>query len=206
MTNLFIILLIVSTTVEVGGDIGCIGEDGKQVDMFIIFKLPNITAEPGNQYLYLDSNNMKFKLGGKEVSSVLSPPGRTLNQIYKEYVVKTDYVRNDETGIYSKGSKDLAHIFYNDGVPEMDYDHSFGHTKGELAFNTKSGFWIIQTVPNFPNRTFEGYDYPRTGHKYGQIMLCVTFKAESFNTILSQLKYHKPHIYDGNLRQFRITS
>lgn len=84
-------------------------------------------------------------------------------------------------------------------ILEKDYDHSFGHVKGELAFDESTGFWVIQTVPRFPTPVLDGYAYPRTGFMYGQIMMCVSFSSSAFNDIGLQLRYSKPHVSDSNL-------
>jgi len=188
--SLFIFLVVVIfCAYEVRGDVTCIGEDGKPVDMFIMYKLPRSAAKPGSRFLYLDSNSLKFRSSKHHVSSTTSPIGRTLQQIYKEY--KTNN---------GAGSNKLAHIFYNDAPTNMkQYDRSYGHTKGQLAFDETSGFWVIQNVPKFPTPAAQGYKYPKTGFKYGQMMICVSFKTTSFKEIGMQLSYTKPNIYDSNL-------
>merc|ERR1711962_559501 len=102
--------------------------------------------------------------------------------------------------VYKGEREGLAHVFYNDMPAHAKiYNFTFGHTKGQLAFDKQSGFWIIQSVPRFPTPVSEGYGYPRTGFKFGQMMLCVTFKAKMFKEIGLQLKYIHPHISDSNL-------
>ena len=76
---------------------------------------------------------------------------------------------------------------------------SSGHTKGALAFDEESGFWLISSVPKYPNGAGVGYEYPQTGYIYGQLMICITFKSTSFNDIGLQLLYNNPHVYDSNL-------
>lgn len=178
--------------IKVQSKVTCIGENGDPVDMFIIYKLPRVAAYPGSRYLYLDSNDLNFRPSKHHISSVDSSIGKTLQQIYIEY-------NGNNMGIKS-GSDKIAHIFYNDGVPKAPkYDHAFGHTKGEVGFDKETGFWVIQSVPNFPSRVAEGYIYPRTGFKYGQMMMCISFKSSMFHAIGDQLKLAKPHIYDSNL-------
>jgi len=161
----------------------CLDENGKPVDMFIIYKLPRYAAFPGNHYTYLDSHNMQFRTGSGSINTTSNAAALTLQQVYKQ----------------QEGEK-LAHVFYNDAPPnETGYNFTFGHTKGQLAFDQQSGFWIIQSVPRFPTRVAKGYGYPGTGFKYGQMMMCVSYTASMFKEIGHQLKYTHPQIYDSNL-------
>lgn len=42
---------------------------------------------------------------------------------------------------------------YNDEPPESTYSANCGHTKGVLVADDQSGFWMIHSVPKFPNIT-----------------------------------------------------
>jgi hypothetical protein len=75
----------------------------------------------------------------------------------------------------------------------------FGHTKGDLAFDNTSGFWLIHSVPKFPPFAKDSYDYPETGTRFGQSLICVTFDYSTFNEIGLQLLYNGPPIYDHYL-------
>jgi len=167
----------------------CIDQHGEAVDMFIIYKLPRIASDPGNNYVYLDSKDLTFGQGKDKINETSNPAAKTLEQVYAQY-----------SNRHEGGSDNLAHIFYNDAPPYgRGYNFTFGHTKGQLAFDHETGFWIIQSVPRFPTRVSKGYGYPHSGFKYGQMMMCISFSAESFKDIGLQLKYTKPHIYDSNL-------
>ena len=74
-----------------------------------------------------------------------------------------------------------------------------GHTKGAVAFNEDSGFWLITSVPKYPPRASTGYTYPHTGCMYGQMFMCVTFNSSAMDNISLQLRYNDPNVYDSNL-------
>lgn len=76
---------------------------------------------------------------------------------------------------------------------------SYGHTKGAVAFDMQSGFWLIHSVPRFPAKASTGYQYPSTGLRYGQSMMCVTFDSKLFDPIGRQLVFNHPHIHDNHL-------
>jgi len=166
----------------------CIGDNGEPVDMFVLYKLPRIKTSgiplvrTGYAYAYLDSNNQNFRLSKHSISDSLSSAGRTLNQVYN-----------------NKRKNEQAHVFYNDENPNGATYLTCGHTKGALAFNLDSGFWMINSVPKYPPPANESYQYPHSGSLYGQMFICVTFNSTSFHDIGRQLRYDDPHIHDANL-------
>lgn len=74
-----------------------------------------------------------------------------------------------------------------------------GHTKGGLAFDEESGFWLIHSVPKYLNPVQEGYSYPHSGCKFGQTFICLTFNTSTFDRVGLQLRFNNPHIHDSNL-------
>jgi len=128
----------------------------------------------------MDSDSPEFRLGSTAITDVHSLTGRTLDQVYKNY---------------KQGN--IAYVFYNDQKPKSHRSYSsYGHSKGAFAFDEDSGFWLIHSVPKFPNRVKEGYRYPSSGLSFGQMMICVTFNSNQFENIAQQLIYNHPHIHD----------
>ena len=66
-----------------------------------------------------------------------------------------------------------------------------------MAFDQETGFWMVHSVPHFPDYVKNGYGYPRTGHKYGQMFLCMTLNSSVINDVGLQLRYNNPHVHDG---------
>ncbi|XP_057289927.1 plancitoxin-1-like [Hydractinia symbiolongicarpus] len=202
-TIIFTLLLCLTLTI-VECKLTCLSDDGKPVDMFILYKLPEIhwqevpsLVKEGYGYTYLDSNNKKFRLSDNSIASPKSAAGRTLNQVYQKYTNEKKYHLKDS--VYVDGPTDQAHVFYNDADPQGTEHFSFAHSKGALAFNEESGFWLINSVPKYPPAASEGYDYPHSGCMYGQMFMCVTFNSSAFNDIGLQLRYNHPHVHDANL-------
>lgn len=52
---------------------------------------------------------------------------------------------------------------------------------GVVAFDDKTGFWLIHSVPNFPDP--REYGYPETATNNGQTAICITFKTSELNEI-----------------------
>lgn len=169
--------------------VSCIGEKGYPVDWFIVLKLPRLdhSLHPhvvaGLGYIYLDSSLNQFTMPDNTINNSSSSVGQTLQQIYASY----------------KRSDEMAYLMYDDKDPEGKESLSKGHTKGDLAFDDTSGFWLIHSVPSFPPLVKDGFNYPESGERYGQSFLCVTFQLSTFNDIGLQLLYNEPAIYDSYL-------
>jgi len=195
-------------SVVVHGKITCIGEHGNPVDMFVIYKLPRISWLPqplpphvkdGHGYAYLDSStDYKFVLSENSIADDTSAPGRTLDQVYNAYDVNKEYLKKKDNQYYD-GADDIAHVFYNDENPNGTVYFDCGHTKGGLAFDKESGFWLIHSVPKYLSPASSGYIYPHTGCKYGQMFMCITLNSTSFDDVGKQIRVIDAHIHDANL-------
>ncbi|XP_057290535.1 plancitoxin-1-like [Hydractinia symbiolongicarpus] len=201
---MFTVLVFLTCVIIAYTKLTCIGEGGQPVDMFIIYKLPRIDwyktpplVSSGHGYVYLDSNHFKFYLTNNSIAEQSSAAGLTLDQVYSKYNPEKWYKKNNFQ--YVDGPTDQAHLFYNDENPNGEKYFKCGHTKGALAFNEESGFWLINSVPKYPPAASEGYDYPHSGCMYGQMFMCVTFNSSAFNDIGLQLRFNDPHVHDANL-------
>lgn len=54
---------------------------------------------------------------------------------------------------------------------------------GAVGANSESGFWLVHSVPRFAQYYNQGYEYPETGRRYGQAMLCLSLSLKSINTV-----------------------
>lgn len=90
----------------------------------------------------------------------------------------------------------LLAVAYNDEPPGARADSSRGHTKGLLVADTKSAFWLVHSVPLYPDFSTGNAFYPPTGTRYAQSFLCIsTDTASSLDTIALQLAFNEPHFY-----------
>lgn len=92
-------------------------------------------------------------------------------------------------------------IAYNDEPPNKKGNPRKGHTKGLVVADERAGFWLVHSVPLFPNITQDpnDYNYPGTGHMYGQSFLCLSLAANQINIVGKQLLYNEPDLYETNL-------
>ncbi|XP_045691463.1 deoxyribonuclease-2-beta isoform X1 [Phyllostomus hastatus] len=169
--------------------ISCRNEEGDAVDWFTFYKLPKRqdqeSRKTGLEYLYLDSTTRSWRRSKHLMNTTKSALGRTLEQLYEAYASK-----NNNT----------AYLMYNDGVPKsVNYSRKYGHTKGLLLWNKVQGFWLIHSIPQFPPIPEEGYGYPPSGRRNGQIGICITFKYNQYEAIDSQLLVCNPNIYSCSI-------
>lgn len=168
--------------------IGCRDNKGNPVDWFFVYKLPrlsdssNTLVRNGVGQAYMDVNNQKWTLLGQGVNDTGHAIYNTLQQIYK----------------YGN-AESIAYVMYNDEVPGGRVSLNHGHTKGDIAFDQTSGFWLVHSVPKFPPNLTSGYDYPDSGMVYGQSFMCITLNYKYLNSIGQQLGYTYPKIYDSKL-------
>ncbi|KAM9384476.1 deoxyribonuclease-2-beta isoform 1-T1 [Pholidichthys leucotaenia] len=178
-----IIVLFLGYTV-CNAEFSCRNEEGEPVDWFIIYKLPrhrNVEVGSGVEYMYLDSSVKTWQMSKFFINSSQGALGNTVNQLYKGKAYE---------------SNSSVYAFYNDGPPDLDYIHGYGHTKGVLLFDRSQGFWLLHSVPHFPSFPERGYLYPSSGKVNGQTALCVTYQYDQFLHIANQLVYMYPRLYN----------
>lgn len=76
---------------------------------------------------------------------------------------------------------------------------SYAHAKGVLAMDSTSGFWLIHSIPNFPEAPDLGlgYKYPASGRDNGQSALCISFPStKESEDVVNQLLYMRPNVYN----------
>ena len=99
-----------------------------------------------------------------------------------------------------------------------------GHTKGVLATDGSTGFWMIHSVPKFPDLTAASFDWSAS-KIYGQTFLCLSLSVDQvipefcgfvlavrpphqtvgiciltkIDTVAENIQYMEPHIFTSNL-------
>ena len=169
-----------------GSPLSCRGQDGTPTDWFFLYKLP-ILHDIGAQYvddgvgfLHFSSASAgeRWTLSGVPINDSQSAAGQTLQPLYLD-----------------PKRKSLVYAFYNDEHPDGPTSFTKGHTKGVVAFDGDSGFWLVHSVPHYPPPPWQEYDYPATGHHYGQSFLCLTLSSSQLETVAQQLLFNEPYLY-----------
>lgn len=181
--------LVIFVLVPASRPLRCLDHQGQEVDWYILYKLPMAKSavtgdmvDEGRSYAYFTSETAQagWQLSSLPIDDQASIPGRTL------------------APLYSKSRQRLAHVLYNDEHPGGNTSFTGGHTKGVVAFDEREGFWLIHSVPKYPPELTDHatYDYPHTGHRYGQSFLCVSFRtADSADIIGSLMMVNAPFVY-----------
>ncbi|XP_056011276.1 plancitoxin-1-like isoform X2 [Ostrea edulis] len=176
--------------------LSCMTPSGRPVDWFMMYKVPRSTHSmpiktTGEEFYYLDSDRPVFSFNNVSIQKEHGNPlFKTLQQIY--------------------GGKSRQYAMYNDERPpstgctikqlaNRTCQGTLGaHMKGAYAFDDKSGFWLILSVPKFPAPKKHGYSYGKEQISKGQTVLCVTLHSEDLQKMERVFNLTKPMFYDGN--------
>jgi len=152
------------------------------VDWWFIYKAPN-----GLKYAYYDSQSSatSLSLNSNTLDDPHSALGQTLGQMYSSKHTAARVLYNDEPAGSLQGSS-------GSGV-------SGGHTKGLFVADSHGGFWLIHSVPVFPDATASSYTWKSASTIYGQTFLCVTLTTSGIEAAAAQMQYADPFIYDSSV-------
>lgn len=168
--------------------ISALGENGKAVDWWFIYKVPELAGSAkGYEYVYYDPK------AGKITKS--------------PYLLSIDKGALDVTldSIFTNPPSTAGWVLYNDERPdslktsktEAD-DGSLGHTKGVIAFDTasKTAVWVLHSWPKYVVPLDKTLPTP----KYGQTYLCVSIDLDTANAIATvMINHQEPQVYASRL-------
>jgi len=140
----------------------------------------------GTNYAYADVNSPSLAKSAHTMSEATTGAlGATVSQIYSanKTAAATDY----------------AFVFYNDQTPAGAESSSRGHTKGVVGLTQAGGFWLVHSVPAYPNNIVNGYPGYTGATTYAQSFLCMNLPFSDFDTVGIQYQYTFPQYYDWNM-------
>ncbi|XP_062560248.1 plancitoxin-1 [Armigeres subalbatus] len=189
MFTILVLSILICTFKTCFCEIGCRDEDNNLVDWYYLYKLPEAAADhpsknatSGLHYAFITSQSSTgWQISEKNINQSESIPGRTLEPLFLGE------------------SNELLKILYNDEPPKGETDGTRGHTKGVVATDGTTGFWLIHSVPKYPPMLNESYHYPDTGKHYGQSFLCFSVGVDQMETIGQQLIMNEPHVYSYHI-------
>jgi len=188
------LLLALTAAPRSSASLSCLDESGQKVDWWFLAKHPKAFEQAdaaqdggtGGGYVYMTSKTAsagRFQPGSKLVTDASSLFGQELADIY------SGSIQN--------------YIFYNDELPNGTWTEEYGHTKGYLAWDDSSAFWVQHSVPKFPNFIAGGYLYGEGQEWYGQHGFCMSMSKKNVDEVAAVMKYSNPLIYekksDGSL-------
>ncbi|XP_060934860.1 LOW QUALITY PROTEIN: deoxyribonuclease-2-alpha-like [Limanda limanda] len=163
-------------------DVSCRDDDGNEVDWYILYKLPNM-KDGGLSYLYMDESTSGWIRSRKTINSSSGTLAHTLKPLLDFYVRKME---------------GFGYLLYNDQSPWKMAPASFGHSKGVVMLDRRTGVWLSHSTPKFP--TYQNKDFwPKSGNANAQTFICVTYSYSNFTEIGLQLKYIHPYSFDYDI-------
>ncbi len=175
-------------------NVTALDENGRAVDWFFIYKVPQLSKgattdkATGYEYVYYDAT-----------IDTLEPVKRVIDK--SPYVLNSDQGALNQTLdlVFKKPDDTTGWILYNDerpgDIPGKD-NGALGHTKGVLAFDTKTktGFWLLHSWPKFTDPEEKSDPTP----KYGQTYLCLSLDLATIEKIANQMIDHQqPQVYNN---------
>lgn len=167
------LFLVISTQTDA---FTCLDENGNPVDSWVALK----GAPKTSIYFIYDESLGNFKKSIYNVSQ--STNGAIMQTVGQLYV--------------DVNAEEIAFGMYNDEAPDKDASSSYAHGKGILATNAKEGFWLVHSMPKWPNYLKDGGPGPFPDYTYGQSLMCVSISMSTSNLIASNLMVEHPYIYD----------
>jgi deoxyribonuclease-2 len=93
---------------------------------------------------------------------------------------------------------DEGYLLYNDQDPLTDTTSStVGHSKGVVSFDTGGGYWLVHSVPRYPDR--RDPTFPHHERIYGQTFLCISLSVEELEKVAGQLIINRAGVYDSKI-------
>jgi len=183
-----ITLSLLSILALVTAGVGCRDDNGNPVDWFIVYKMPvlpkskNPNFNAGYGYASLDpSHTTAFLISTNTLDKEAGYLGNTLDQVYNGAKTKVGW------------------LMYNDQYPDGTTSSTYGHSKGVVGFDGSSGFWLIHSVPRWPETQASTYEFPDNERIYGQNFICITLGLSQMNDVGYQMFFTRPGIYDSNI-------
>uniref|UniRef100_UPI0037E8760D deoxyribonuclease-2-alpha-like isoform X2 n=1 Tax=Semicossyphus pulcher TaxID=241346 RepID=UPI0037E8760D len=164
-------------------DVKCRNDEGKEVDWYILYKLPNKYGE-GLSYMYMDDSTKGWTLSKEAINSQSGTLANTLKPLFD---------------FYDRQMEGFGYMLYND-QPPLPYaaSASYGHSKGVVMLDRQTGVWLSHSTPKFP--TYRSKDFwLNSATVNAQTFLCVTYAYDQFKEIGEQLKYIHGYSFDSNM-------
>lgn len=165
----------------------CLNENGDPVDSWNAIKTPDDVS-----YYYYEARSESYEL---------SP--YTVNQTTEGAIMKTTgqlYSFPDSLPFFAYG-------VYNDEpcCGANSASSTYGHSKGVLLVNETQGFWLVHSMPKWPNGRNEG-PAPFPDFTYGQSLMCVTINTETSEALANNLMIDRGYLYSENITSAAATA
>lgn len=166
-----------------------LNESGQPVDWWFMYKMPKLKknaqedSATGYEYIYYDGSLDKVIQSPFLLSEGKGALNLTLDATFENAPETTGW------------------ILYNDEMPvdaQRKDSSSYGHTKGVLAFDTKTktALWLLHSWPKFTDPDKQHIPTPQ----YGQTFLCLSIDMATAGRIANQMRLHQePQIFGSRI-------
>lgn len=158
--------------------IQCLDELGKPTDSWTILKAP----QTGDNYLYASAKEDLYQPTTSLNDTTRGALATTLQQLWAE---------------------GTSYVLFNDEPPQSStYNFTVGHTKGILATDETTGFYIIHSLPKFPTGPGQASSYRGLSSNtwtYAQNLYCASFPLQALDNAAYAFQLNLPLIYDSFL-------
>lgn len=185
--------------------ISCKNESGKAVDWFIMLKHNN-----SFDYSYLDEKKQSFVASKNDLEQAEGALYETLTQVAKDadgnmkYYSFDEFMEEYENTAVSRRlltatkKSDYGYVFYNDEKPDGSKSTTYAHAKGIIGFDGTQGFWLIHSMPKWPEIPTKKYK-GLPDKRYGQSFMCLTLDLKNIEKVAEGMIINHPWIYASNL-------
>eukprot|EP01097_Dermamoeba_algensis_P006356 TRINITY_DN3983_c0_g1_i1.p1 TRINITY_DN3983_c0_g1~~TRINITY_DN3983_c0_g1_i1.p1 ORF type:complete len:365 (+),score=30.75 TRINITY_DN3983_c0_g1_i1:120-1214(+) len=181
-------ILVLLSLLSASISLRCVGENGEDVDWWIILKAPTREVDDPNVskglgFSYIDSSNIvnNFALRDISINNPKSPLMTTLSPLY------------------GKNQK-MGYLMYNDQPPGSTHTTS-AHAKGVMGFDQNGAFWLIHSVPRFPAgpSAASSPDIEPGQRIYGQSMICISLSGDQVEGLVAKnLNSFEANFYESS--------
>uniref|UniRef100_A0A224YWF6 Deoxyribonuclease II n=1 Tax=Rhipicephalus zambeziensis TaxID=60191 RepID=A0A224YWF6_9ACAR len=173
------------------GEISCKNYAGRDVDWFVVYKLPKTKS---NNFYYWTPN-------GDEMAYYGSDSPRAMWHLLPSSIFhqKQNPIWETLKAAHRKKTK-VAYASYNDQPPKRFNGTRGGHSKGVLMASKDGAggtVWLQHSVPQFVDDMEHEYLYPPSGRENGQLFLCLSLSLADVETIASHLQVQAAHVYQS---------
>jgi deoxyribonuclease-2 len=116
--------------------------------------------------------------------------------------------KNGLISLTMEQSYDTAYtsLYWNDESPDGSSHSTFGHTKGVITYDTNGGYWLIDSIPKYPDTSTGQYiGIPSSGVTYGQSFMCLNLDVATIDQVAEMLQYYRPHVFSSRQIQSSVS-
>lgn len=213
---------LIATSIGAAASLTCLDESGQAVDWFAVFKFHG-----GLDYAYIDANSavkaIPLQLTGKSLNDASTAVGSTFGQLYgagAESLAIIAYNDEKPAAMFNDSDSDALQLSVTarsvlrglasrleasfESSKQPGHAHTplesgtSGHTKGVLAADANGGYWMVHSVPKYPDLSTDSYSWT-TSTTYGQTFLCMSLDSTMIEAAAGQIAYNDPLIFTSQL-------